>query len=241
MPDKGCRRSTLHRKGGMHKNRINLHIWWSRGGGDIFTFDLSESTSEDVEIFRTLHIHVHVCIPDRVCAWYIMLVSVLNPIHEKVTSRDGDISLYHMYIGIDKPSDDDYKGQNQSKCWWSSQGLSRALESQTLPNLACSKYIYRSKWVNRFWLVKALSGIVQDGQNESKKTVKNGPCVHIWDNIQNRQLTGFDLDSNFQLKCPNIRRVNSDGGLDDLTKSGGTLQHGCPHVRAITRCWCVQW
>ena len=42
-------------------------------------------------------------------------------------------------------------------------------------------------------------------------TVKNSqkcPCVHIWVNSQNRQLTGFDLGSNFQLKCLNSRRVN---------------------------------
>ena len=32
-------------------------------------------------------------------------------------------------------------------------------------------YIYRSEWVNRFWLVKALSSIIQGGQND----VKNAP------------------------------------------------------------------
>ena len=48
------------------------------------------------------------------------------------------------------------------------QGLPSALKSQTLSNLTCSKYIYRSKWVNRFWLVKALSGIVEGGQNDSQ-------------------------------------------------------------------------
>ena len=36
-----------------------------------------------------------------------------------------------------------YKGQNQSKCWYTSQSLSIALKSQTLSNLTCSKYIYR--------------------------------------------------------------------------------------------------
>ena len=35
----------------------------------------------------------------------------------------------------------------------------------TMSNLTCSKYIYRSKWVNRFWLVKALSCVVDDGKN----------------------------------------------------------------------------
>ena len=79
-----------------------------------------------------------------------------------------------------------YKGQNQSKCWYTSQGPSRAFKRQTLSNLTCSKYIYRSKWVNRFWLVKALSGIVQGGQNDSK-----------------------NLYSAFQLKCLNSRRVKT--------------------------------
>ena len=64
------------------------------------------------------------------------------------------------------------KGQNQSKYWYTSQGLSRALKSQILPNLTCSKYIYRSKWVDRFWLVKAFSGVVQGGQNDSKNQSK---------------------------------------------------------------------
>ena len=88
-----------------------------------------------------------------------------------------------------------------SKCWYTSQGLSSALKSQTLPNLTRSKYIYRSKLADCFWLVKALSGIVQDGQNDSKNQSKC-PCVHICVNSQNRQLTGFDLYSNFQLKVP---------------------------------------
>ena len=43
----------------------------------------------------------------------------------------------------------------------------------------CSKYTYRSKWVNRFWLVKALSGIVQDGQNDSKNQSKKPLCAHL--------------------------------------------------------------
>ena len=40
------------------------------------------------------------------------------------------------------------------------------------------------------------------------KTSQKCPSVHIWVNSQNRQLTGFDLYSNFQLKCLNSRRVN---------------------------------
>ena len=39
------------------------------------------------------------------------------------------------------------------------------------------------------------------------KPVKNA-CVHIWVNNQNRQLTGFDPYSNFQIKCLNSRRIN---------------------------------
>ena len=91
---------------------------------------------------------------------------------------------------------------------YTSQGLSIAFKSQTLSNLTCSTYIYRSKWVDRFWLVKALSGIVQGGQNYSKKQSKC-PCVHILVNSKKRQLTGFDLYSNFWLKCSNSTRVNT--------------------------------
>ena len=40
-------------------------------------------------------------------------------------------------------------------------------------NLTCSKYIYRSKLVNRFWLVKALSCVVDGGQKIFSKPVKN--------------------------------------------------------------------
>ena len=41
------------------------------------------------------------------------------------------------------------------------------------------------------------------------KISRKSPRVHIWVNSQNRQLTGFDLDSNFQLKCLNSRRVKN--------------------------------
>ena len=54
-----------------------------------------------------------------------------------------------------------------------------ALKSWTLSNLTCSKYIYRSKWVNRFWLVKALSCIVEGGQNDSKNQSKMPLCTHL--------------------------------------------------------------
>ena len=50
------------------------------------------------------------------------------------------------------------------------------LKSQTLSNLTCSKYIYRSKWVDCFLLAKALSGIVQDGQNDSRNV---HVCAHL--------------------------------------------------------------
>ena len=64
------------------------------------------------------------------------------------------------------------------------------LKSRTLSNLTCSKYIYRAQWVNRFWLVKTLSGIVEGGQNDSKNQSK---MILIWANSQNvSQLTGFD-------------------------------------------------
>ena len=46
-------------------------------------------------------------------------------------------------------------------------------------------------------MVKALSGIFQDGQNY--RISKKCPCVHISVNSQNRQWTGCDLNSNFPL------------------------------------------
>ena len=43
----------------------------------------------------------------------------------------------------------------------------------------CSKNIYRSKWVDRFWLVKALSCIVEGGQNNSKNQSKMHLGAHL--------------------------------------------------------------
>ena len=63
-------------------------------------------------------------------------------------------------------------------------------------------YINRLKWVDCFWLV--LFRVVK----MTVKTSQKCPCVHIWFNSQNRQLTGFDPYSNFWLKCSNSRRVN---------------------------------
>ena len=70
------------------------------------------------------------------------------------------------------------------------------------------KYIYRLKWVDRFWLVKAFSSIVQGGQKDSKKTSQKCPCVHIWVNNQNSQLTDFDHCSYLPLKCSYSRSVS---------------------------------
>ena len=42
------------------------------------------------------------------------------------------------------------------------------LKSPTLSNLTRSKYIYRSKWVDHFWLVLFLSCIAECGQSDSK-------------------------------------------------------------------------
>ena len=51
--------------------------------------------------------------------------------------------------------------------------------SWTLSNFMCSKYLYMSKWVDRFWLVKALSCIVHGGQNNSKTQSKMSLCAHL--------------------------------------------------------------
>ena len=59
------------------------------------------------------------------------------------------------------------------------------------------------------------------------KTSQKCPCVHIWVNSQNRQLTGFDLYSYFQLKCLNSRRVNIGHGYQL-----GTYKKCASRVRA---------
>ena len=51
--------------------------------------------------------------------------------------------------------------------------------SRTLSNLTCSKYIYRLKLVDHFWLVKALSCIVKGGQNDSKNQSKKPASAHL--------------------------------------------------------------
>ena len=117
--------------------------------------------------------------------------------------------------------------QHQSKCWYTCQGISSALNppvtarvkiSQNVDILAkvylvhlkvehCQTlvYMHRSKWVNRFWLVKALSGIVQGGQNDSKNQSKMPPCAHLHKQSKHAD---FDLYSYLPLKCNYSRRVN---------------------------------
>ena len=64
------------------------------------------------------------------------------------------------------------------------------LPSRTLSNLMCSHYIYGSKWVDSFWLVKALCCIVEGGQNDSHNQSKMPPSVYSWFNRQ-KQLEGY--------------------------------------------------
>ena len=79
--------------------------------------------------------------------------------------------------------------------------------SQTLSNLTCSKYIYMSISVGHFWLVKALSCIVEGGQNDSENQSIMPLCAHLGQQ-SNRQLTGFDHYSYLPLKLSCSRRVN---------------------------------
>ena len=51
------------------------------------------------------------------------------------------------------------------------------------------------------------------------KTSQKWPCVYIWANSQNRQLTGFDLCSYLPLKFSYNRRVNGINKTD--LNSGG--------------------
>ena len=87
---------------------------------------------------------------------------------------------------------------------YTSWGQSSALKSQTMSNLTCNKYIYRSKWVDCFCLV--LFRMVKMTVKSSQKC----PWVHVWVNSKKRQLTDFDLYSNFQLKCLNSRKVKTN-------------------------------
>ena len=58
------------------------------------------------------------------------------------------------------------------------------LKCQTLSNLTCVHLRVKMSW-------PFLSCIVQCGQND-RKTSQKCPCVHIWVNSQNSQLTDFD-------------------------------------------------
>ena len=79
-------------------------------------------------------------------------------------------------------------------------------KSQTLSNLMCSKYIYRSKWVDHFWWVKALSCIIEGGQNDSKNQSKMPLWAHLCH--QSKQAVDcFDHYSNLPLKFSYSRRV----------------------------------
>ena len=53
------------------------------------------------------------------------------------------------------------------------------LKAERCQTLTCSKYIYMSKWVDRFWLVKALSCIVEGGQNDSQNQSKMPLCAQL--------------------------------------------------------------
>ena len=96
------------------------------------------------------------------------------------------------------------KGQDQSKCW-------------------CTYLVHLHVQVGHCQTLRAVSTFT--GQNESTvfdwwkhglvlsrvvkmtvKTSKKWPCVHIWVNGPNRQLTDFDLYSYLPLKCSYSRR-----------------------------------
>ena len=55
-----------------------------------------------------------------------------------------------------------------------------------------SKYIYRWKWVDRLWLVKALSGNVEVGQNDCQNQSKLPLCVQLVH--QSKTVSWLDVD-----------------------------------------------
>ena len=90
----------------------------------------------------------------------------------------------------------------------STLGISSTLKSRTLSNLMCSKYIYRSKWVNRFWLEKALSCRVEGGQNDSQNQSKMPLCAHLGQQSKKCSWLVFEHDSYLPLKFSYSRRVS---------------------------------
>ena len=65
-------------------------------------------------------------------------------------------------------------GQNHSKCRYTC--TCRGISSQTVHVVST---FYRSKWVDCFWLVKALSCLVEGRQNDSKNQSKMPLCAHL--------------------------------------------------------------
>ena len=107
--------------------------------------------------------------------------------------------------------------KNQSKCWYTSQGLYpvhlKVKRCQTLR--VVSTFTGQNESTVFDWL-KALS-VYCSGW--STWPVKKCPRVHIWVDSQNGQLTGFDLDSNFQLKWLNSREGSAPSTV--VTTSNG--------------------
>ena len=63
------------------------------------------------------------------------------------------------------------------------------------------------KWVNCFWLVKSIILYCWGWSKWQLKPAKKCPCLHIWVNSQNRQLTNFDHYSYLPLKCSYSKMV----------------------------------
>ena len=97
-----------------------------------------------------------------------------------------------------------YNCQNQSKYWYTCQGISSALKSRTLK---CSKYIYRSKWIVCFFTGKSIILCCWGWSKWRSEPVNNAPVCTVGSTVKNSQLTDFDHYSYLPLKFSYSRRV----------------------------------
>ena len=89
------------------------------------------------------------------------------------------------------------------------------LKVKQYQTLRVVNYIYRSKWVDCFWLVKALSGILRDGQNYSKNQSKMSLCAHLGQ--QSKQAVDWDDPTAVYLSSSIFQSPAFSWGRSELT------------------------
>ena len=94
-------------------------------------------------------------------------------------------------------------GQNQSKYWYTCQGIYNTLIK--VKHYQTSHV--QVKMSRPFLTGKSIVLYCWGWSKRQLKTSQKCPCVYIWVNSQNRQLTDFDHCSYLPLKCSYSRRV----------------------------------